>query len=87
MLVLVQRHAWPLLAGLAYAATALTISAWAAESYTAGQWVRVLAWLSAFCALFLEVLRSLRRSPAARRGWCAARCGARRCSTTCRPWR
>lgn len=65
VLVLVQRHAWPLLAALAYAATAVTIGAWAAEHYTSSLWLRVLAWLSAFCVLFLEVLRTLRAQPGA----------------------
>lgn len=63
VLWLVRRHAWPALAPLAYGATVLTAGAWAAEHFTGGQWSRVLAWLTAYCLLFLMMLRTVRVQP------------------------
>ena len=60
VLVLTRRHRWLGLPVLAYALTVVTIAAWAGSYYTDDQWLVVLAFLTAFCAVFVEVLRYVR---------------------------
>ena len=61
VLVLTQRHRWLALPVLAYLLTVTTIIAWADAHYTASQWAVVLGFLTAFCVLFIELLRFVRR--------------------------
>jgi uncharacterized membrane protein len=61
VLVLTQRHRWLALPVLAYLFTVTTILAWADAHYTSGQWALVLGFLTAFCLLFVEMLRFVRR--------------------------
>jgi uncharacterized membrane protein len=60
-LVLTRRHRWLALPALAYLLTAATVLAWAGEHYRASQWAVVLGFLTAFCVLFIELLRFVRR--------------------------
>ena len=61
VLVLTRRHRWLALPALAYLLTVTTIVAWADAHYTSGQWALVLGFLTAFCLLFVEMLRFVRR--------------------------
>ena len=61
VLVLTQRHRWLALPALSYLLTVTTIMAWADAHYTSGQWALVLGFLTAFCLLFVEMLRFVRR--------------------------
>jgi uncharacterized membrane protein len=61
VLILTQRHRWLALPALAYLLTVTTIMAWADAHYTSSQWALVLGFLTAFCLLFVEMLRFVRR--------------------------
>ncbi|MDH4064473.1 MAG: DUF2339 domain-containing protein, partial [Acidobacteriota bacterium] len=60
-LVLTRRHRWLGLPALSYVLTVGTIASWAASYYTDDQWLVVLTFLTALCAVFVEVLRYVRR--------------------------
>jgi len=62
-LVLALRHDWFALNPVSYVLTVFTVIAWAAEHYTAGQWLRTLLFLTLFCVQFLIVLRITLRAP------------------------
>ena len=61
VLVLTRRHRWLALPALAYVLTVMTIMTWADAHYTSAQWALVLGFLTAFCLLFVEMLRFVRR--------------------------
>jgi len=72
ILLLIQRHRWLALPVLAYLLTAATVVIWVDASYTSSQWAIVLGFLTAFCGLFVTMLRSVRRLPGADAGLVAA---------------
>jgi hypothetical protein len=60
-LALTQRHRWLALPALSYLLTVATIVVWADAHYTSAQWAMVLGFLTAFCLLFVAMLRFVRR--------------------------
>lgn len=62
---LAHRRVWPLLNGVSYVLTALTVFAWAAVFYERSKYLVTEAYLTAFCAMFLYILYQMRRSRSA----------------------
>lgn len=52
---------WPLLIVISYVLTVLTIAGWADRFYTPEKFLRTEIFLTAFCAMFLYILRECRR--------------------------
>lgn len=59
-LALAQRHHWFGLIALSYILTVVTLLGWAARHYSDEKWLRTLLFLTLFCVLFIQILRSLR---------------------------
>jgi uncharacterized membrane protein len=60
-MVLSTRHEWNALAATSYLLTLGALGAWAAANYSDDQWIVVLFFLTAFCAVFLGMLRTIAR--------------------------
>lgn len=61
VLALAARRRWFALPVVSFVFTVLTVGAWAGQWYTEGQWLTTLAFLTAFCALFVAMLRQTRK--------------------------
>ncbi len=61
---LAHRRVWPVLNVVSYVSTLLTVFAWAVAFYTPEKYLLTHAYLTAFCAMFLYILRQMHRSDA-----------------------
>lgn len=59
VMVLSTRHMWAVLAGASYLLALGALVTWAASGYSDQQWLLVLSFLTAFCAVFVGMLRSV----------------------------
>lgn len=60
---LARRRAWPLLNGISYVLTLLTVAGWADAFYTPAKYLRTELFITLFAAMFLYMLRERRRAP------------------------
>jgi uncharacterized membrane protein len=60
---LAHRRVWPSLNLVGYGFTVLTVLGWAARFYTAAKYLPTEFFLSLFCAMYVYLVREMRRSP------------------------
>lgn len=60
---LARRRAWPLLNGISYVLTLLTVAGWADAFYTPAKYLRTELFITLYAAMFLYMLRECRRAP------------------------
>jgi uncharacterized membrane protein len=62
--LLSRRRDWPLLNIVSYVFTLATVATWADAFYTTEKFLATELWITLFCAMFLDILRTCRRSTA-----------------------
>jgi len=60
---LARRRAWPLLNGISYVLTLLTVAGWADQFYTPAKYLRTELFITLYAAIFLYMLWECRRAP------------------------
>jgi uncharacterized membrane protein len=61
-MLLSRRRSWPALSVVSYLATLLTVAGWADAFYTPEKYLRTEIFLAIYCAMFLYIVRQIRKS-------------------------